>query len=138
MAGAVQIGLTVLGASQGSRFPIEAIAAAEVAFYIVADVCLFIYLSRHLGSFGLGSVARACGAGLLLGGLGAAAGEGALLALQAWIAPLSGSIPQALAYVVIGGLASLIVTFGLALKLRVPEAAFLTNITAKAKGKLGR
>ncbi len=76
--------------------------------------------------------------GLALGGLGAAAGAGVLFALQTWAAPLSGSIPQALAYVAVGGIASLVVTFGLAMKLHVPEAAFVTSIAGKVKGKLGR
>ena len=138
VAGGVQIGLTMLAASDVGDLPFEAIAAAEAAFYVVADVCLFAYLRRHLGAFGLRSTLRALACSLALGGLGAAAGAGVLFALQTWAAPLSGSIPQALAYVAAGGLVSLFVTFGLALKLRVPEAAFLANIAGKVKGKLGR
>ena len=138
VAGGVQIGLTMLAASGVGSLPFEAIAAAEAAFYVVADVCLFAYLRRHLGAFGLRSTLRALACSLALGGLGATAGAGVLFALQTWAAPLSGSIPQALAYVAAGGLVSLFVTFGLALKLRVPEAAFLANIAGKVKGKLGR
>nr|WP_239442971.1 murein biosynthesis integral membrane protein MurJ [Gordonibacter sp. An230] len=138
VAGGVQIGLTMLAASGAIDLPFEAIAVAEAAFYAVADACLFAYLRHHLGAFGLRSTARTLACSLALGGLGAAVGAGVLFALQTWAAPLSGSIPQALAYVAAGGLASLFVTFGLALKLRVPEAAFLANIADKVKGKLGR
>ena len=138
VAGAAQIALTMFGAANVERFPIEIIAAAEVLFYVVADVCLFAYLRRRLGPFGLRSVAKACARGLLFGGLGAAAGSGVLFALQMFVAPLSGSIPQALAYVLAGGIVALVVTFGLSIKLRVPEAAFVGSIVGKVKGKLGR
>ena len=138
MAGAAQIALTMFGAANVERFPIEIIAVAEVLFYVVADVCLFAYLRRRLGPFGLRSVAKACARGLLFGGLGAAAGGGVLFALQMFVAPLSGSIPQALAYVLAGGIVALVVTFGLSIKLRVPEAAFVGSIVGKVKGKLGR
>ena len=138
VAGAAQIALTMFGAANVERFPIEIIAVAEVLFYVVADVCLFAYLRRRLGPFGLRSVAKACARGLLFGGLGAAAGGGVLFALQMFVAPLSGSIPQALAYVLAGGIVALVVTFGLSIKLRVPEAAFVGSIVGKVKGKLGR
>ena len=46
VAGAAQIALTMFGAANVERFPIEIIAAAEVLFYVVADVCLFAYLPR--------------------------------------------------------------------------------------------
>ena len=138
VAGAAQVGLTMYGAANVGRFPIEIIAVAEVLFYVVADVCLFAYLRRRLGPFGLRSVAKACAGGLVFGGLGAAAGYGVLFALQTFVGPLSGSIPQALAYVAAGGIASLVVTFGLAIKLHVPEAAFVSTLAGKVKRKLGR
>lgn len=138
VAGAAQIALTMFGASNADRFPIEIIAVAEVLFYVVADVCLFAYLRHRLGQFGLRSVAKACASGLVFGGLGAAVGGGVLFALQTFIAPLSGSILQALAYVLVGGIVALVVTFGLSIKLRVPEAAFVSSIAAKVKSKLGR
>ena len=138
VAGAAQIALTMFGAAHIDRFPIEIIAVAEVLFYVVADVCLFVYLRRRLGPFGLRSVVKACASGLVFGGLGAAAGGGVLFALQTYLAPLSGSIPQAFAYVMAGGIVALVVTFGLSIKLHVPEAAFVSSLAAKVKGKLGR
>ena len=140
VAGAAQIALTMFGASNVERFPIEIIAVAEVLFYVVADVCLFVYLRRRLGPFGLRSVAKACARGLVFGGLGAAAGGGVLFALQMFVAPLSGSIPQALAYVLASGIVALVVTFGLSIKLRAGSrvAAFVGSIVGKVKGKLGR
>ena len=138
VAGAAQIALTMFGAANVGRFPIEVIAVAEVLFYVVADACLFIYLRRRLGRLGLRSTVRALASGVLFGGLGAAAGWGVLFALETFIAPLSGSILQALAYVAAGGLVSLAVTFGLAIKLHVPEASFVGNLIGKLCSKLGR
>ena len=138
VAGVVQITVTMYGAAHMDRLPLEVIAVAEVLFYVVADICLFIYLRRHLGAFGLRSIAKACLSGVVFGGLGAAAGGGVLWALTSFVAPLSGSIPQALAYVVAGGVVALVVTFGLSMKLHVPEAAFIQALTSKVTHKLGR
>lgn len=138
VAGAAQIALTVYGAANIDRFPIEIIAVAEVLFYVVADLCLFAYLRSRLGAFGLRSVVKACFSGLVFGGLGALAGGGVLYALQAFVAPIAGSIPLALTYVLVGGIVALLVTFGLSIKLRVPEAAFVGSLIGKVKGKLSR
>ena len=77
-------------------------------------------------------------AALVLGVLGAAAGYGVLWALESFVSPLSGSLIQSFAYIVAGGVVSLLVTYGLALKLRVPESAMLSGIIGKVAGKLKR
>lgn len=138
IAGAAQIGVTMFGAAHVDRFPIEIIAVAEVMFYVIADLCLFIYLRKHLGPFGLRSTLKACLSGIVFGGLGAAAGGAVLYALQTFVAPLSGSIIQALLYVIAGGVVSLAVTFGLSIKLRIPEAAFVSSIAGKVRDRLRR
>lgn len=135
----LQVATTVAGAAfahQGT--PIGVIAAGEAAFNIFADICLIVYLHRRLGSFGLASTARAFGCALALGLLGAAAGAGVLYALESLVAPLSGSLAQSFAYIVAGGLAALVVTYGLALKLGIPESAMLAGIIGKVSGKLRR
>lgn len=137
-AGAVQVGLTMFAAANTDRFSLTSIAAAEIVFYLVADICLFAYLRRHLGPFGLRSMAKACVSGLVFGGLGAATGFGVLFALETFVAPLSGSIAQAFGYVVAGGLASLAVTFGLAIRLHVPEAAFAGTLIGKVRNRFAR
>lgn len=135
----VQVAITVGGAALATRgMPIGIIAAGEVAFNLLADMCLFGYLRRRLGAFGLRSTARAFLSALVLGAAGAAAGAGVLWALESFVGPLSGSLVQSFAYVVAGGIVSLLVTFGLAIALKVPESALLVGIMAKVKGKLGR
>lgn len=135
----VQVAITVGGAALSQQgVPIGSIAAGEVAFNVLADVCLFVYLRRHLGAFGLGSTARAFAVALALGLAGAAAGYGVLWALESFAGPLSGSLVQSFAYVVAGGVVSLVVTYGLALRLRVPESALIAGLIGKVAGKLRR
>ena len=143
LAGIVQVALTAFWAwttYNGDPNPatIESIALASIAFYVVGDVAMFIYLRVHLGHVGARKIFSASFAGLLLGGIGALCGFGTLTALETFAGPLSGSLIQAFGYIVAGGLVSLIVTFGLAHKLHIPEASFITNIAGKVFRKLRR
>ncbi len=138
LASAVQMGLTMFAASNAATMPIESIAVAETMFYLVSDVCLFAYLRRSLGPFGLRSIIRAVVVALVLGAAGALAGGGVLWLLQTLVAPLSGSIVQALVYVIVGGAVALAVTFVPACALHVPEAAFIERIVGKVAGKFAR
>ena len=143
LAGIVQVALTAFWAwttYNGDPNPatIESIALASIAFYVVGDVAMFIYLRVHLGHVGARKIFGASFAGLLLGGIGALCGFGTLTALETFVGPLSGSLIQAFGYIVAGGLVSLIVTFGLAHKLHIPEASFITNIAGKVFRKLRR
>ena len=143
LAGIVQVALTAFWAwttYNGDPNPatIESIALASIAFYVVGDVAMFIYLRAHLGHVGVRKIFSASFAGLLLGGIGALCGFGILTALETFVSPLSGSLLQAFGYIVAGGLVSLIVTFGLAHKLHIPEASFITNIAGKVFRKLRR
>ncbi len=141
LAGAVQIALTALSAwttTNGGANPatIESIALASAAFYLVGDGALLIYLRVHLGHIGSKRILKATLAGLALGGLGALAGWGVLTALQTFAGALTGSLLQAFAYVAVGGVASLVVTFGLAAKLHIEEASFITGLAGKVARKL--
>jgi putative peptidoglycan lipid II flippase len=75
---------------------------------------------------------------LVLGGLGAFVGWALLSALQAFIAPIEASLLKALVYTIVAGGVALVVTFGLAIKLDLPEALFVTNIWKKVKKVLSR
>ena len=123
--------LLIVGAAAFTTLPIESIAWSSIAFYLVGDVMLFAYLRIRFGKLGLSSIFRACVLGTIFGVIGAAAGAGVLLALETFVAPLSGSIPQAFGYVVAGGLVALFVTFGPAAALRLPEAVFFTSVIDK-------
>lgn len=137
IAGAAQIAITMAGASYSTHVPIEVIAIAEISFYIIADVCLFIYLRRYLGHLGLKSMARALISGIIFGLVGALGGAEILFCLGLLFGKLSGSIIQALLYVITAGLVSLLITFGLAILFRIPEAAFISTLARKVLSKFG-
>lgn len=137
VAALVQIGLTLIVTTP--LFPnatIEAVALATSAFYVIADICLFAYLKVKLRPFKIRSLAVTFVRSLLLGLLGAGLGWLAFWGLESFIAPLSGSIPQALGYIIACGLISLLATFGIALALKLPEAQFLNSLLSRLTGKL--
>ncbi len=139
VATVAQVAFTIGGALLAEYgVDINSVAAGQILFNLLAFLLLLAYLRRELGAFGMKSTIRAFVVSLVLGALGAAAGGGVLWLLQTFVGPLSGSILQSLAYVVAGGVVSLAVTFGLALKLKVPEAAMLSSIGGKISGKLKR
>ncbi|HIT44915.1 MAG TPA: murein biosynthesis integral membrane protein MurJ [Candidatus Aphodovivens excrementavium] len=135
----VQVAFTVAGALLVSYgVDVNSVAAGEVLFFVFADVCLFIVLRRTIGSFGFASTIRTCISSLVLGLIGALAGAGVLWALQTFAGPLSGSLLQSLLYVVLGGIVSLLVTFGAALALKVPESSMLASILSRLTRKSRR
>ncbi|WP_165050541.1 MULTISPECIES: murein biosynthesis integral membrane protein MurJ [unclassified Adlercreutzia] len=141
VASALQVGVVMAsawGVESGLPLSIECIAGGTIVAYLVGDVLLFAYLRRLYGAMGLGSIALSCVRALGLGLMGAAAGAGVLALLEGFVAPLDGSIAQAFAYIAVAGLISLVVTFGPAVKLQLPEAQFVTSITGKVARKLRR
>lgn len=141
VAVAAQVAVT-LGAAwayqQGMPVTLDAIAASTIVSYVIGDGVAFVYLRRHYGPMGLGGVFVALLRGVALGGAGAAAGWAVVAALEAFVAPLGGSVGQAFAYIVAGGLVALVVTFAPALKLNWPEASFIAGAVRKVARKLGR
>lgn len=124
----------------GLNVSINWIAAATLVSYLTSDLIAFIYLKRKYSMFGLRfkpilkSVLRA----LVLGLVGAICGALVYLALNTLFGEVSGSIVRALVYVVISGCVSLIFTFGPAIKMDFPEAAFVSNLWKKVKDKIKR
>jgi putative peptidoglycan lipid II flippase len=94
------------------------------------------------GQFALSGIVvptiKAFARSLVLGGLGALVGWALLSALQAFIAPIEASLLRSLIYTIVAGGVALVVTFGLAIKLDLPEALFVTNIWKKVKKVLSR
>ena len=118
-AGSVILFGVVLG------YGMPAIALSYVVDYVVLVGCSLWWLRRRLNGLRVKSILHGLFFGLLLGGLGAAAGAGVLWALETYVAPLGTSLLLALGYVVAAGLVSLIVTFGLAFVFKVPEVSAL-------------
>ncbi len=141
IAVAAQVAVTMGAAAAyqaGFAVTLEAIAASTIVSYVIGDLIAFIYLRRHYGPMGLGSVVKSLFLALALGGAGAVAGYGVLVGLSLGFGPLSGSVVQAFAYIAAGGIAALAVTFGPAVHWNWPEASFIAGAVRQVTRKLKR
>lgn len=131
----VQVVLTIvlcLGAGSWGGFGLAGVAVAQITFFVLGTVWCYAYLSKRLGGIGLRTLVGSFVSSLLVGAAGAAVGAALLWALQAFVMPIeAGGIPWALACIVVGGLASLVVTYGLGVVLHVPGSAFIGRIVAR-------
>ena len=131
----VQVVLTIvlcLGAGSWGGFGLVGVAVAQIAFFVLGTVWCYAYLSKRLGGIGLRTLVGSFVSSLLVGAAGAAVGAALLWALQAFVMPIeAGGIPWALACIVVGGLASLVVTYGLGVVLHVPGSAFIGRIVVR-------
>lgn len=118
-AGSVLLFGVVLG------FGMPAIALSYVVDYVILVGCSLWWLRRRLRGLQVKSILHGGFFGLLLGGLGAAAGAGVMWALELFVGALGGSILITLGYVCVAGVVSLAVTFGLAVGLKMPEVSAL-------------
>ncbi|WP_233503862.1 murein biosynthesis integral membrane protein MurJ [Collinsella sp. OM04-5] len=118
-AGSVLLFGVVLG------FGMPAIALSYVVDYVILVGCSLWWLRRRLRGLQVKSILHGGFFGLLLGGLGAAAGAGVMWALEHFVGALGGSILITLGYVCVAGVVSLTVTFGLAVVLKMPEVSAL-------------
>ena len=137
-ASALQIAFIMIfstSASGSLDMGIVGVALSETVFYVVLDVVLFAYLRHKLGSFGFGTMAVSAVRSLILGALGAFIGWLAMRGCMLF-APMNGSIINALICIVCGGICALVVTFGIALKMNLEEASFVTGIVSKIARKL--
>lgn len=106
-------------------FGMPAIALSYVVDYVILVGCSLWWLRRRLHGLQVTSILHGGFFGLLLGGLGAAAGAGVLWALEHFVGALGGSILVTLGYVCVAGIVSLAVTFGLAVAFKMPEVSAL-------------
>ncbi len=130
-----QVVVALLGGVQlGWGMP--AIALSTTAFYVFSCAGTLVWMRRRLGGINLKGIAHGLFWGVALGALGAAAGAGVLQLLQTFAGPLvvdgaSVSMLKVLLYVVVAGVASLIVTFGPAVALKLPEAGMVSAIAGR-------
>ena len=106
-------------------FGMPAIALSYVVDYVILVGCSLWWLRRRLRGLQVKSILHGGFFGLLLGGLGAAAGAGVMWVLEHFVGALGGSILITLGYVCVAGVVSLAVTFGLAVVLKMPEVSAL-------------
>lgn len=141
IASVIQVVLTMAAAAaaqSGLPISLESIAIASAIYYIVVDLIAALYLKHLFSDLSLAHLGKSLAMGLMLGGLGAVVGGLIMFGLTIIFSPLDGSIPQALIYIVIGGLSSLVATFGLALKFKMPEAAMARSFVEAFSQKIMR
>lgn len=141
IASVIQVVLTMAAAAaaqSGLPISLESIAIASAIYYIVVDLIAALYLKHLFSDLSLAHLGKSLAMGLMLGGLGAVVGGLIMFGLTIIFSPLDGSIPQALIYIVIGGLSSLAATFGLALKFKMPEAAMARSFVEAFSQKIMR
>ena len=118
-------------------FGLNFVGFSSTFFFVSIDFVILLLLRRDLGSIGLRGMVvgfvRACA----LGGAGALVGAGVLLALEALVGELGGGIVQSFAYALAGGVPALLVTFGLAVALKIPEASFVSGLVSRLARRRG-
>lgn len=127
---------------KGMGYPatMEWIAVGSIAAYVIGDVLAIAFLGWRYSrcDFDGKSILLSCVRGLLLGVAGGAVGGVLFWALETYVAPVGGSLPIALAYIVACGCVSMFVTFAPAIRMKLPEAAFITALWGKLARKLKR
>ncbi|OUO35585.1 murein biosynthesis integral membrane protein MurJ [Olsenella sp. An290] len=116
---------------------IHAVSLGSALCAALIDVVSVIMLRRSVAGFGLRGIVGSAARSLALGALGAAVGAGILWGLTTLAGPAD-SPARALAYVAAGGLPALAATFGAAIALGVPEAAFYARALSRVTGRLRR
>lgn len=123
------------GVTLGGGMPV--IAFATSAFYIVAIGITLAWMRKRLHGLQLGTMVRGLFFGVVLGGLGAAAGWGTLQLLQMVLGPMvvetaqglvAAPILKTIAYIAVAGIVAMAVTFVPGVVLKLPEASMFTSI----------
>ena len=112
-------------------FGLDFVAFSSTLFFVTLCVVMFASLRHSLGPIGLGSMLGSAVRAALLGLVGALVGALVLRLLNSALGDCSGSMLRSLAYCVAGGIPALVVTYGGALLLHVPEAAVIGRLARR-------
>lgn len=105
------------------------VAASSFFFFVAIDLVMFVSLRRKLGPLGLRSALVTFAKSLVIGVAGAAVGYALLFLLNTTLGDCSGATMRSILYCVLAGAPSLVVTYGLAFVLRMPEARLIKSLT---------
>ncbi len=135
VAGAVQIAICLIFTPV---YGFNVVGFSSTFFFVSIDLVTFLILRHELGRIGFTSILVAGSKALLLGGVGAAVGGAILWVLTTFVAPLAGGMMQSMAYALIGGIPAVLVTFGCAAALKLPEASFINSLLGRFIPRLAR
>lgn len=105
-------------------------------FYGSVVIVTLLYIRRELGSIGMKSIAATAVRAFMLGFLGSLVGILILVVLRRVVGPCQGVLLGAL-YCVVGGIPSVLVTFGLAYAQGISEAPFFDALFGRIARRLG-
>ncbi len=119
-------------------FGLNVVPLSSVFVFGTVDVVALWNVRRRFGHLGLRQVLVACVRSLLLGLAGAAIGLVIYQGLCHVGGDPSGSVMRALVYTVAGGVPAVLVTFGVAVALKLPEASFVSSLVNRLLRPLRR
>lgn len=105
-------------------------------FYGSVVIVTLLYIRRELGSIGMKSITATAVRAFMLGLLGSLVGILILVVLRRVVGPCQGVLLGAL-YCVVGGIPSVLVTFGLAYAQGISEAPFFDALFGRIARRLG-
>lgn len=105
-------------------------------FYGSVVIVTLLYIRRELGSIGMKSIVATAVRAFMLGLLGSLVGILILVVLRRVVGPCQGVLLGAL-YCVVGGIPSVLVTFGLAYAQGISEAPFFDALFGRIARRLG-
>lgn len=114
---------------------IHAVSLGSVLYMVLLDVISLAQVSRVVDGIEVRSLLVSSARALGLGLLGAAAGGAIAYALGGMRPSLT--VGRALVVLVCSGLPAVLVTFGLAVKLNVPEASFVSGLVNRLTARFG-
>ena len=138
----LQVVLTIvlcLGAGDWGGLGLGGVAIAQIAFFLFGTLWCYVYLSRTLGGIGAASLVKSFVCSFAVGLAGAIVGVIVLVALQVLYMPYADAgILMTFLYIVVAGLASLVVTYGLGVALKLPGSAFIGRVVSRILPKKGK
>lgn len=106
-------------------------AWSNTIFYVIVDGIGVAQLWHNLGGLGIRHIIAESLRSLVLGLAGALVGFLILTALNTFVAPCTTSMGRAFLYCLVGGIPALIVTYGGAVALKMPEAGIIRRVCAR-------
>ena len=135
VAAAIQ---TVICLALTPAFGLNVVAWSSAVYMVAVLAVTFWNLRRTIGGLGIRGMLATALRSLALGLAGAAAGWGVMRGLSAAVPSLAaGGVRGALMLVVAGGIPSLVVTYGLAAALRLPEMSAVNAILGRLLRRRG-
>ena len=113
-------------------FGLAGVAFSSTLFFLAVDVVTLLNIRSRLGRIGLSSVVVSAFRSLALGLVGAAVGA-VLLSLYMGHAGQDLGVVQSIVACVVGGVPAVLVTYGGAVLLRVPEASAVTSLLRRRR-----